>query len=85
MKTNLDALQTQQSQQASENAKLLAVLMKMDEDQKQNAAQHADALQKQKEDYEKILNGNQEEIKKLQLEQERVAREPRLWSILITG
>lgn len=71
MKTNLDALQTQQSQQASENAKLLAVLMKMDEDQKQNAAQHADALQKQKEDYEKILNGNQEEIKKLQLEQQQ--------------
>jgi len=71
MKANLDALQTKQAQQSAENAKLLEVLMKMDEDQKQSAAQHADALQKQKEDYEKILNGNQEEIKKLQLEQQQ--------------
>jgi hypothetical protein len=85
MKLNLDALQTQQSHQAGENAKLLEVLMKMDEDQKQNAVQHADALQKQKEDYEKILNGNQEEIRKLQLEQERLTRKPRFWLILRRG
>ena len=81
MKMNLDALQSKQAHQAEQNAQLLEVLMKMEEDQKQNAVSHANALEKQKQDYEKMLNGNQEEIKKLQLEQEPVTQKPSFWLV----
>ena len=71
MKKNLDELEKKQEEQKAQNENLLNVLMKMDAEQKESAKQHASQLEKQKHDYETILAGNQDEIKKLQLQQEQ--------------